>query len=317
MYFTMQIILGSGGAIGRPLARALADYTDHVICASRTPHALPTAGGTTFEHRTVDLLDADAVRRAVAGCEVAYLTAGLRYRTAVWRAEWPRLIRNVIAAVRAANAKLVFFDNVYALGAAGYANMTAASPLRPTSAKGEVRRRVLDDLAAARAEHGLRIAVARAADFYGPGIGSSLLQEMVVKRHLAGSSGLWPGPTDQPHSFTYTPDAARALARLGNDARAWGRTWHLPTDPRPWTLTDFATALGERTGCPARVSTLPKLVFWLLARFSADLRELYDVRRQYDRPYRFVSQDFTDTFGLAATPYEEGLATVIGEATAG
>ncbi|MEZ5148516.1 MAG: hypothetical protein R2759_15965 [Bacteroidales bacterium] len=41
----------------------------------------------------------------------------------------------------------------------------------------------------------------------------------------------WFCTADKVHSYTYTPDAARATAMLGNDEKAYGQTWHLPTSP--------------------------------------------------------------------------------------
>ena len=127
----MQVILGSGGSIARPLTHALAQHTDHVRCVSRTPHALPreaerdeATATTHYQHVRANLLDPDAVLQAVQGAEVAYLTAGLPYDSRIWRKEWPVLIDNVIEACAKTGAKLAFFDNVYSYAASSYGHMT-------------------------------------------------------------------------------------------------------------------------------------------------------------------------------------------------
>src|SRR5688572_8430560 len=129
----MHTILGANGVIGRELSKALRARTDRIRQVSRTPHRVHP----TDEAMPADLLDPAAVDRAVAGSEVAYLVAGLRYDTAVWREEWPRVMRNVIDACKRGGTRLVFFDNVYAYGRVD-GPMTEETPLRPTSRKGEV-----------------------------------------------------------------------------------------------------------------------------------------------------------------------------------
>lgn len=310
-----HVILGSGGAVGRPLARALAAYVTDVRCASRTPHVVPQ-GGANYSHVATDLLDASAVERAVAGAEVAYLVAGLPYRTDVWRRDWPRLIDNAIAACAKTGARLAFFDNVYALDPRSYGGMTEAAPLNPPSDKGAARAEVLGRLWRAHAEGRCEVTVARAADFYGPGIGNSLLLELVIKRLAAGRAAQWVGDVDVPHSFTYTPDAGRDLARLGNDARAWGQTWHLPTAHAPWTIREWTARAAELLGAKARVTRLPDWLWRGLGLLNADLRELRDVRAQVAGPYVFDSSRFEAAFGTRATPYPDGLREAVAAAKA-
>ena len=65
---------------------------------------------------SADLANLDQTVSAVAGSEVVYLLAGLKYDLRVWRDLWPSIMNNVIEACKRANAKLIFFDNVYAYG---------------------------------------------------------------------------------------------------------------------------------------------------------------------------------------------------------
>src|SRR5690606_30265253 len=102
----MQTILGASGVVGRELARALRAFTDRIRLVSRTPRAIDPKD----EAHPADLLDAAATDRAVAGSDVAYLVAGLKYDTEVWREQWPRLMRNVIDACRRHGTRLVFLD---------------------------------------------------------------------------------------------------------------------------------------------------------------------------------------------------------------
>lgn len=133
----MQTILGANGVIGRELSRALSASTHRIRQVSRRPGRVNPAD-ETFR---ADLLDPQAAAQAVAGSEVAYLVAGLKYDTAVWREQWPRLMRNVIDACKRHGCRLVFFDNVYAYGRVDGA-LTEETPFSPSSRKGEVRAKI-------------------------------------------------------------------------------------------------------------------------------------------------------------------------------
>jgi len=92
----MQTILGSNGVFGRELSRALTVSSLPVRQVSRHPRRESPAD----ELMVADLLDAEATSMAVAGSEVAYLVAGLKYDTAVWQDQWPRMMTNVIDACK-------------------------------------------------------------------------------------------------------------------------------------------------------------------------------------------------------------------------
>lgn len=306
----MQVILGSGGAIGTPLAYALARYTAHVRCCSRTPHDLPAAAGTIYEHYALDVLDREAVIEACRGAEIVYSCVGLPYETAVWQRDWPTVADHLIAACTESGARLAFFDNVYAYAKTSYAHMIEDSPLDPPSQKGRVRKTVLDKLWAAHHAGQLQLTIARAADFYGPGEVNGLLNAVVFDKLQAGDTPQWIGRPDLPHSFTYTPDAGAHLALLANDERAYGQTWHLPTAAPAQTPRQLAAAASDLYGRPAKLQCLPDWLFWALSKVNGQLRELRDVRDQHRGAYVFDSGKFERTFGVAATAYAEGLAAV-------
>src|ERR1700754_1648650 len=101
----MFTILGAGGAIGTPLHSELTAAGHSVRLVSRSAHGRDASLART-EVVAADLANPDEVIRAVAGSRVAFLVAGLKYDTDVWRELWPRIMRNTIEAVKRANAKL-------------------------------------------------------------------------------------------------------------------------------------------------------------------------------------------------------------------
>src|SRR5258708_37502185 len=136
----MIAILGAGGPIGKELAKILAYSHQPFRLVSRNPK--PVAGGEVF---AADLADREQTTRAVAGSDVVYLLVGLKYDLGVWQDLWPRIMANTIEACKRAQAKLVFFDNVYMYGKVAGA-MTEETPYAPCSKKGEIRARIATTL---------------------------------------------------------------------------------------------------------------------------------------------------------------------------
>ncbi|MBS1653977.1 MAG: NAD(P)H-binding protein, partial [Bacteroidetes bacterium] len=133
----MHTILGAGGAIGTELAKVLQEHNQPMRLVSRNPKPFGSA-----ELAAADLDNASQTAEAVKGSSVVYLVAGLAYDIKVWRVLWPQIMQNTINACKQHNAKLIFFDNVYALGKVNVP-MTEESPLNPCSKKGEIRAKLV------------------------------------------------------------------------------------------------------------------------------------------------------------------------------
>jgi nucleoside-diphosphate-sugar epimerase len=158
----MQTILGAGGAIGTELLRELAHTRHPVRLVGRDPKLVP---GTT-EALSADISDLDQTIRAVSGSTVVYLLVGLKYELRVWRELWPRIMHNAIEACKRANAKLIFFDNVYMYGKVS-GPMTEETPFNPCSKNGEIRAQIATTLLNEIRAGKLNAMIARSADFYG------------------------------------------------------------------------------------------------------------------------------------------------------
>ena len=68
----MQTILGSGGAIGIPLAKELKNYTNQIRLVSRNPKKV----NDTDELFPADVNDLSQIDKAIAGSEVVYVVIG-------------------------------------------------------------------------------------------------------------------------------------------------------------------------------------------------------------------------------------------------
>lgn len=287
----MHTILGSSGAIGVGLAQSLTAFTRKIRLVSRAPKKV----NETDELLAADLTNRDQVFSAIKGSEVVYLTIGLPYSTKVWQTLWPPLMHNVIDACVEHRAKLVFFDNVYAIGGDRVKHMTETSALSPTSKKGEVRAR-LDQLIMDKIDKGrISAMIARSPDFFGPIKVNSALMSMVYDNLVKGQKAMWFCNAKVPHSMGYAPEMAQALAKLGHTASAYDQIWNLPTAP-PITGEAWVKLFAEELKARARITVLPRWGNRLLGLFVPILREMHEMLYQYDREYFFDSAKFEKEF---------------------
>jgi nucleoside-diphosphate-sugar epimerase len=303
----MQTILGSGGSVGVDLAKELKKYTKDIRLVSRNPEKV----NDTDQVFKADLTQKQQVFDAIEGSDIVYVTIGFPYNTKVWREVWPEFIKNVIEGCKKNNAKLVFFDNVYMIDKGHIGNITEDAPVNPPSKKGEVRAEVFRLIRDAWQKGEIKALVARSADFYGPGSGNSVVQETILKNYLDGKKAIWLGPLKYKHSMTYTPDAARATAILGNTEPAYNQVWNMPTADDPPTGKGWAEAFAKELGVKPRIQSAPKFLVKVMGLFNPIMRELPEMMYQNDRDYIFNSSKFEKAFNFTPTPYEEGIKAVV------
>jgi nucleoside-diphosphate-sugar epimerase len=300
----MQTILGSGGIIANHLAKALPEYTKDIRLVSRNPKAV------TGEEELVsaDLTTAEQVMKAVKGSEIVYLTAGLQYNIKIWQEQWPKLMRNVIDACKENNSKLVFFDNVYMYGKV-VGPMTEETPFNPCSRKGEVRAKIVTMILDEVAKGSLTALIARAADFYGPETSNSFLNMMVFENLKKGKNAQFMVSKSAKHSFTYTPDAGKATALLGNTPSAFNQTWHLPADMNVLTGEQIAEIADRELNMKPKITVLPKLMIQMAGLFNPIIKETIEMLYQNDSDYIFDSSKFDKAFKFDKVLYDEGIHT--------
>ncbi len=297
----MTTILGAGGPIGNELAGILVARNTPFRLVSRNPK--PITGAEVFR---ADLADRDATIRAVAGSSLVYLVAGLKYNLAIWQEFWPRIMANTIEACKRAQAKLIFFDNVYMYGKVEGA-MTEKTPYAPCSKKGEIRAKIATALTGEIKTGNLRAMIARSADFYGPNTPTGLPNVLVFEAFAKGKKASWLLNDAVSHSLTFTPDAARAVVMLADRETAWDQVWHLPTAPDPPAPKEFIAMAASEFGVAPRYRVLNRPMLRVAGWFNPLVRESYEMLYQNDRPYLFDSTKFATEFGFAGTPYADGI----------
>ncbi len=298
----MQTILGAGGVIGTETARALRAYTKEIRLVSRNPKKIHE-DDILFP---ADLTDPDQTDRAVAGSEIAYLTVGLPYSARAWEKTWPLVMKNVIGACKKHQTKLVFFDNVYPYGKVK-GPMTENTLYQPISKKGTVRKLVAEMLLEAVEKGEIEALIARSADFYGPATPQSFITAMVFENFAKGKKAQWMVRDDVKHALTYTPDAGKATALLGNTPEAYDQVWHLPTDPDALTGKEFIEQAAAAFGVPPKYTVLKKSLLRILVVFVPVIRESMEMLYQMEDDYIFYSSKFDRTFNFKTTRYKDGI----------
>jgi nucleoside-diphosphate-sugar epimerase len=298
----MITILGAGGITSNELIKLPEIRKQPLRLVSRRA-ARDASGAQTM---AADLTDRDQTARAVAGSSIVFLLAGLKYDHKLWADAWPRIMSNTIEACKCANAKLVFFDNVYMYGRVNGA-MTEQTPFNPGSKKGEVRAQIATALINEWKAGHLTAMIARAADFYGPGAANGLPNTLVFEPMRKGEKPMCLVSDAMPHSLTYTPDTARGLAALIGSNSTWNQTWHLPTTPNPPTAKELIIAAAKEMNREPKYRVLNRPMVRIAGWFNPLVGEVYEMLYQNDSPYLFDSTKFATAFNFAGTPYAEGI----------
>lgn len=303
----MQTIIGSGGAIGIPLAKELKEYTDQIRLVSRNPKKI----NETDQLYQIDLNDISQVDKAIAGSEVVYVVIGFEYKLSVWQKIWPAFMKAVINSCKKHNAKLVFFDNVYLYDKSAIPHMIETSPIHAPSKKGEVRQQLHEMIMSEVEKNNLTALIARSADFYGPDNKSSALNMMVVDNLMKGKKAQAFGNINKIHTYTFTPDAAKATAILGNTTDAFYQVWHVPTTKEKLTNLQWVQLIADELEVEPKIQTIPLWMIKLLGLFIPIMREFPEMIYQNEQDYIFDSTKFEKRFAVTATAPKDGIRILI------
>ena len=296
-----MVVVGFG-PVGRATTESLVARGTEVRVVQRSrPAGLPR--GASFQ--PCDVLDPEAVRQVVAGAGQVVVAIGFPYVGDTWRASWPLAIENLINACEASHARIVFVDNLYMYG-------PQHEPLREDMAladhgvKPAVRAHITRMWMSASAAGRVRIAALRAPDFYGPDVTQSHLGDLAFGALANGKRATLIAPPDMPHDFAYVPDIARAvLTLLDAPDHAFGQAWHMPCAPIQ-TPRQILQLGADALGVKLRIMALPLWSLPVMGLGLPMMREIAEMRFQWDRPYRVDARKFATRFWSDVTPFDIG-----------
>ncbi|MFI9158948.1 NAD-dependent epimerase/dehydratase family protein [Kitasatospora aureofaciens] len=305
---SFHLVVGHGPA-GAATARLLAEQGHEVRVVTRGGRpAGPAVEG--IEHLALDASDPARLTQAARGAAAIHGCAAPPL--AQWAARWPALTSALCAAAEDSGAVLVMLGNLYGYGPVE-GPLTEGLPPAATGPKGRVRAAAWEQARALHEAGRIRAVEVRASDFFGPGVtDGGHLASRAMPNLLKGRPVAVLGDPDTPHSWTYLPDVARAMAELATEERAWGRPWHVPTAPALPVRAMVERLAAEAGTGPVAVRRLSPVLLGAAGLFSPLLRELREVRYQFDRPFVMDSSAYEAAFTLRATPLEQQLTATVG-----
>lgn len=299
----LNVVFGAG-PLGLAVADQLIERGHHVRVVRR-------AGGTGLppgaETMAGDASEPGFACEACSGAAVVYHCANPRYTR--WPQDFPPLQRGILAGATAAGAKLIFGDNLYMYGPAGQP-LREDLPNRAPGPNGRTRAEMAAMLLEAHAKGQVRVAIARASDFYGPRVLQSALGERAFGAAVRNRPAQVLGNPDVPHTYTYIVDFARALVTLGERDEALGRIWHVPS-AETITTRQLLYLVYREAGAAPRIRAASRPLVTVMALFSPMMRALKEQLYQFERPFVMDSGAFERAFGVQATPHDDAIRETV------
>ncbi|MEO7909937.1 MAG: NAD-dependent epimerase/dehydratase family protein [Roseiflexaceae bacterium] len=244
-----------------------------------------------------DAYDVASTTELTRGAAVVYQCAQPAYNQ--WAGNFPRMQAAILDGAAANGARLVVGENLYMYGDTNGQPLTEASPYAAHTRKGAVRQAMTEALFAAHRAGKLRVASARASDFFGPD--DPIYGRLWFQPALVGKRLNMLGRLDVPHTFSYVPDFGKALAILGTREEGIGQAWHVPSPP-PVTQTELIALIGDALGHAVKGRAAGALMVRLLGLVNPIVRELSEMLYEWNKPFVMDSSAFQRTFGMQPTP---------------
>jgi nucleoside-diphosphate-sugar epimerase len=306
----VHAVVGAGGATGRRLVAHLHAAGYRVRAVTRDGRDVGTPG---VETAAADASDAAALaaacRDAVAVHHCVMPVLGR------WTSEFPVVTDALVDAAARVGARLVYADDTWMYGRVD-GPMTEDTPWRPVSTKGVLRAWIAERVLAAGAAGRLQVGVVRAGELYGPGVRSAVAGN-VFRAALRGWPVQWFGDPDLPLTPTFIDDFAATLAAVGTGDAPGPAVWHVP-HPGVTTGRTLAAEACRQAGTRLRLVRHGSRRVRAVGHVVPLAREGAEMVYQFEQPFVVDGSLAARTFGLAATPYEEGVRrTLAGSAARG
>ncbi|MDO8577328.1 MAG: NAD-dependent epimerase/dehydratase family protein [Candidatus Wildermuthbacteria bacterium] len=254
------LITGGGGFIGTALARNLAakgfeirlfdiDYTSRDLLCKKQGNC------PAVEQVRGSVLDATSVGNAAKGCDyVIHLAAllGVR-RTEMKRIEC--LNTNILGTVNVLEAclkegvkKILFSSSSEVYGEIDGMPVREDSRKQPISVYGVTKLAGEEYLKAYSARYGLKYAIVRFFNVYGPGQVAEFVVPRFIKRVSEDKAPVIYGDGSQIRSFCFVEDAAEGAAKALLDPMGDNQAFNIGNDTEPISMKDLAQRVVSLAG---------------------------------------------------------------------
>jgi farnesol dehydrogenase len=270
-----------------------------------------------------DVLDADAVRRAVSGCDAVVHCAAMVKPWAKEKGEFDRVnvggLRHVLDAAKAANARVIYTSSFIALGPTDGATFDEDTPRAPGEPHNDYERTKLaaDRVARDAAAHGFPIVRLYPGVAYGPGAitaGNHVVTNLI--RHARGKVPGLLGAGDRRMSFAYVDDIASGFAAALERAKN-GSAYIFGGENK--TLVDLFAAFEFQTGIAPPKMKIPyaiarfagRLERWRAELFGIEPEVTDEIVRIYAHEWAYSSARAEAELGYRITPLRDGIAKTV------
>ena len=291
-------IVGATGPIGIHLAAALRAAGIGVRAVARNGEALARLFPETgIEKTPADALDAAALARAVAGCDLVVDCVGL---PASHMQDHARVAANIAATMKQSGARALHVSSYWAYLPVARLPVDEAHPRKGGNAYIQARRAAEDILEAAGA------AIVNLPDFFGPHVHTSTLQQPLAEA-AKGKTMNWIGPSSVAREYVFVPDALRLVAALAQRPEAYGQRWIVPGSG-PVTGATVAAIASRHLGRTVKLRPAGAWLLRLVSLFNRDLRDFMPMLPHYLAPIRYDAAKLARLLGPPApTPYEQAI----------
>lgn len=289
------LVLGATGGIGGTLARRLMADGWQIRALNRNADRAREAE-PGYEWVQGDAMSADDVARAANGAAlIVHAVNPAGYRN--WSELVLPMIDNTIAAACVTGATILLPGTIYNFGPDAFPSLREDSPQNPITSKGRIRAELERRLKQAT-NHGARVLIVRAGDFFGPGAANNWFSQGMVQAGKPVKSVISPGARGIGHQWAYLPDVAETMARLierRHELPAFA-VYHMDGlwDADGRTLID---AIGRVVGRKPKVWSFPWWSMPLLAPFVPLFRELREMRYIWSTPIRMDNARLVSVLG--------------------
>ena len=259
-------VTGGTGFVGAHVVRALADRGDEVRVAYRNPDKLDALKGVKFKRAKADMLDFDAMRRAVRGSDVLFHTAGYVGSNPAERV-WRMNAQGPVVAVEAAAAeglkRVVITSTISAIGPANGrpADETTEYPedwlgLAYPDSKHEGERAAIE----AGERHDIEVVVVNPAYVLGVPVNREQVGETSTRTVGNYLRGRLPAVLDAPMNFVDVEDVAHGHVLAAERGRP-GPRYILGGQNLAWA--ELVDRIAELSGVHLPVLVLPAEVAYV------------------------------------------------------